>query len=94
MKQIAQDVYLIEGLPICNVYLLVSDTRLTLVDAGVAGAVGRIVAQIEDGGYAPSQLASIVVTHAHADHTGGIPELVRRFGAQVIACLGRAAGLR
>jgi len=85
MKQIAQDVYLIEGLRICNVYLLVSDTRLTLVDAGVAGAVGRIVAQIEGGGYAPSELESIVVTHAHADHTGGIPELVRRFGAQVIA---------
>ena len=47
MKQIAQGVYLIEGLRICNVYLLVSDTRLTLVDAGVAGAVDRIVAQIE-----------------------------------------------
>jgi len=31
MKQIAQDVYLIEGLRVCNVYLLISDSRLTLV---------------------------------------------------------------
>jgi glyoxylase-like metal-dependent hydrolase (beta-lactamase superfamily II) len=85
MRQIAQDVYLIEGLRVCNVYLLVSDTGLTLVDAGVAGAVDRIVAQIEGGGYAPSELESIVVTHAHTDHTGGVAELVRRFGARVIA---------
>ena len=30
-------------------------------------------------------LKTIVLTHAHSDHTGGLAELVRRSGAQVLA---------
>ena len=85
MKQIAQDVYLIEGLRTSNVYLLVSDTGLTLIDAGMAGDADQIAAQIEDEGYGLSELAAILITHAHADHTGSVAALVRRSGAQVIA---------
>lgn len=85
MKQIVQDVYLIEGLRTSNVYLLVSDTGLTLIDAGMAGDADQIAAQIQEGGYALSELATIIITHAHADHTGSVAALVRRSGAQVIA---------
>ncbi|MGM0401113.1 MAG: MBL fold metallo-hydrolase [Chloroflexota bacterium] len=86
MKRIAQGLYLIEGLRMCNVlYLLVSDTVLTLVDAGLSCHVDRIVGQIEEDGYEPSALESVLVTHAHTDHIGGIPELVRRFDAKVMA---------
>ncbi len=84
MKEIVPDVYRIEGLSTANVYLLVTGTDLTLVDGGMARDVKQIVAQIEEV-YDPSSLASILVTHAHGDHTGGIPELVQRFDADVIA---------
>lgn len=85
MKPIAQDVYLLEGLRTGNVYLLLSDGGLTLVDAAMAGDGARIVAQIGGGGYDPASLRSVVVTHAHPDHIGGLPELVRRFDPEVIA---------
>jgi glyoxylase-like metal-dependent hydrolase (beta-lactamase superfamily II) len=85
MKQIAQDVYLIEGLRASNVYLLVSDAGLTLIDAGMAGDADQIAAQIQGGGYALSELATIIITHVHTDHTGSVAALVRRSGAQVIA---------
>ncbi|MBN1955946.1 MAG: MBL fold metallo-hydrolase [Anaerolineae bacterium] len=85
MKPIVQDVYLLDGLRMGNVYLLLSDGGLTLVDAAMAGDGARIVAQIEGSGYDPASLRSVVVTHAHPDHVGGLPELVRRFDPEVIA---------
>ena len=85
MKQIGQDMYLFEGLRGCNTYLLVSDSGLTLVDSGMAGDVDRILAQIRQLDLDPSNVRSIVITHAHTDHIGGAAGLARRFGAAVIA---------
>jgi glyoxylase-like metal-dependent hydrolase (beta-lactamase superfamily II) len=85
VKRIAHNLYVIEGLRGANVYVLGSDAALTLVDAGMAGDVDKIVAQIEEGGYDPSQLESILVTHVHTDHIGGVPKLVRRLGVGVMA---------
>jgi glyoxylase-like metal-dependent hydrolase (beta-lactamase superfamily II) len=87
MRQIIPDVYLIEGLrsDSGNVYLLVSGEGLTLVDSGLAGAADQIVAQLQEAGYAISELRAIVLTHAHGDHMGSVAELARRSGAQVLA---------
>jgi len=87
MRQIVPDVYLIEGLrsDSGNVYLLVSEEGLTLVDSGLAGAADQIEAQLQEAGYATSELRAIVLTHAHGDHMGSVAELARRSGAQVLA---------
>lgn len=85
MKRITQGVYLMEEMRGCNAYLLVSEVGLTLVDTGLASDVSRMVTQIEKAGLDPSDLRSIVVTHAHADHIGGLAGLVQRFGSDVIA---------
>ena len=81
LRQVVSNVYSIEGLRGANVYLLVSDKGLTLVDSGLAADVERIAAQLLEAGYALSDLHSIVLTHAHGDHTGGAVELARRSGA-------------
>lgn len=85
MRQVVTNVYLMEGLRGSNVYLLISDKRLTLVDSGLTGDVDRIAAQLQGAGYALSELHNIVLTHAHGDHTGGAVELARRSSAQVLA---------
>jgi glyoxylase-like metal-dependent hydrolase (beta-lactamase superfamily II) len=85
MRQIVPDVYLIEGLRASHVYLLVSKGGLTLVDTGSPGEAARIVSELEEGGYALSDLRAIVLTHCHADHTGSAAELARRSGARVLA---------
>jgi glyoxylase-like metal-dependent hydrolase (beta-lactamase superfamily II) len=85
MRQIAKNVYLIEGVRVSNVYLLVSDGQLALVDTGMAGDVDQIVAQIEAQGYSPAHLRTVLLTHAHSDHVGGAAGLLRRFDVEILA---------
>lgn len=85
MRQVVSGVYLIEGLRVSHVYVLASEEGLTLIDSGAPGEADKIVKQIEEAGYASSDIRAIVMTHAHSDHTGCMAELARRSGAQVLA---------
>jgi glyoxylase-like metal-dependent hydrolase (beta-lactamase superfamily II) len=85
MLEILPDVYRMTDLRMANVYLLVTGEDLFLVDSGMPGDVKQIEAQMQEQGFALSALRTIVLTHAHVDHVGSVPELVRRSGAQVLA---------
>jgi glyoxylase-like metal-dependent hydrolase (beta-lactamase superfamily II) len=85
MRKLVENVYQLEGLGMAQVYLLTSDDGLALVDTGRPGQADQIELEIESGGFSASDLRCIVITHAHADHTGSLAELVRRTGAQVWA---------
>lgn len=66
-----------------NVYLVVSDQGLLLVDTGIPGSAGRICRFIEAMGRDPRELGDIVLTHFHADHVGSAAALRARTGARV-----------
>lgn len=85
MREVVPAIYMIEGLRGSNVYLLVSGKELTLVDSGLTGEAKQIAAQLQEAGFALSELRAIVLTHAHGDHTGNAAELARRSGAEVLA---------
>jgi len=68
-----------------NAYLLVDDNDLTLVDTGFFGRADRILAQVKELGYSPSDINRIIITHHHADHIGSLAELKRVTQAEVIA---------
>jgi glyoxylase-like metal-dependent hydrolase (beta-lactamase superfamily II) len=84
MQEILPNLFLIDGMT-SNAYLLVAADGLLLVDSGPPHQAPHIVDQLAQGGYSLSDLRSLVLTHAHADHTGSATELVRLSGAQVIA---------
>ncbi len=85
MQEVVSNVYMIEGLRAVNVFVIVEDAGLTLIDTGTSGAVNAIIAQLDAAGYAVSDIKRIIITHAHSDHIGGLAELVKRSGAQVMA---------
>ncbi len=69
-----------------NVFLL-TERKLTLVDTGYKGGARRVLSEVSRLGYAPSDIANIVITHHHADHVGNIFELKRASQAKVFAHL-------
>ncbi|MFQ5919306.1 MAG: MBL fold metallo-hydrolase, partial [Thermoplasmata archaeon] len=57
--------------------------RLLLVDTTYTAGAPDIVAYLEEIGYKPSDLTSIVITHVHPDHVSGLAALVEASEAEV-----------
>ncbi|WP_019203819.1 MBL fold metallo-hydrolase [Tsukamurella sp. 1534] len=66
-----------------NTLALVDGADVTLVDAGWAGDVDRVIAQLAAIGRRPEDVRAVLVTHAHIDHVGGAAKLHERYGTPV-----------
>ncbi|MEB2843041.1 MBL fold metallo-hydrolase [Rhizobiales bacterium RZME27] len=59
-----------------NAFLVNTGDRLVLIDAGTGDllgpALGKLVANIEASGYKTAQIDHVILTHIHADHSGGL----------------------
>jgi glyoxylase-like metal-dependent hydrolase (beta-lactamase superfamily II) len=69
-----------------NSYLLAdADGSLILVDAGLRRAHRKVLAALDQLGKRPEDVQRILLTHAHADHAGGLKATQRATGAAVLA---------
>ena len=61
-----------------NAYLINTGKNLVLVDAGAAKlfgpSLGFILQNMRAAGYDPAQVDTVVITHLHPDHVGGIAD--------------------
>lgn len=59
-----------------NAYLVNDGERLVLIDAGTGtlfGPVaGKLIRHLEASGYRADQVDAVILTHIHADHSGGL----------------------
>jgi len=78
----------------CHVYLLDGGEELALIDAGSGMEPERLVANIEADGYDPRKIGKILLTHAHADHSGGCRFWHDTFGVEVHCSVKAAQFLR
>src|SRR5208283_3897805 len=69
----------------CHVYLVDGGNEMALIDAGVGLEAERIYANILADGLDIHKLKYILLTHAHADHSGGCRYWKQQFGVQVLA---------
>jgi glyoxylase-like metal-dependent hydrolase (beta-lactamase superfamily II) len=57
-----------------NVFAIL-ESEVTLVDAGIAGSLGRIERGLADVGRSLSDVRRVVITHGHPDHAGTAADL-------------------
>ncbi len=84
MKSIAPNLYSFDGLMMGRVYLIEDPDGLTIIDGGIAQSTKAILDQITGSGRKLTDVKRILLTHAHPDHVGALPELQARSGGQMI----------
>ena len=82
--ELVPGVHMVEGSRGGNVYLLVSDDGMALVDAALPGYDAPIASYISSLGKSTSELRYILLTHSHPDHSGAVPFLTRQSAARVL----------
>ncbi len=86
-RRLAEGVYMVGGPDLsdprdCLCYLVQGPEARVLVDCGAGPSAARILDLVQEAaGQPPSHL---LLTHAHIDHAGGVAELVRLCGCQVL----------
>ncbi|HEX9575707.1 MAG TPA: subclass B3 metallo-beta-lactamase [Myxococcales bacterium] len=66
-------------------FLIATPKGHVLIDGGFVESAPQIVRNIDKLGFKLEDVKVLVVSHAHFDHAGGLSELKRRTGAQVVA---------
>jgi glyoxylase-like metal-dependent hydrolase (beta-lactamase superfamily II) len=85
MKEILEGVQMIEGIGSAMVFVLGSPESFTLIDTGIFKRTHLLIAQLENTHYSARNLRTIVLTHCHCDHIGGVTELVKWSDAKIAA---------
>jgi glyoxylase-like metal-dependent hydrolase (beta-lactamase superfamily II) len=81
--EVAQGVHRFDD-GVVNWYLVEDGDRLALVDAGFPGDWNGLEAGLRSLDRSPSDLAAIVLTHAHVDHLGFAERARRELGAEIL----------
>ena len=68
-----------------NAYAVVDDDGVVLVDTGLPGRADKVANAIEETRRRIGEVHTILLTHWHPDHVGGVAELRRRSGARIVA---------
>ena len=74
------------GLGHVNMYGLVDDRGLTVVDPGLPGPKSwkALKERLKTAGYSVKDIHTVVVTHSHPDHFGGAGRIKKEAGAELI----------
>jgi glyoxylase-like metal-dependent hydrolase (beta-lactamase superfamily II) len=92
--QLADNLWLVDNLRASNVYIIGGVDGAAIVDSGTRGSAAAILAELRRAGFDPAQVRALIVTHAHVDHIGSLPELYSATGAPIYAPSGETAAIQ
>jgi glyoxylase-like metal-dependent hydrolase (beta-lactamase superfamily II) len=79
---------------IVNSFVIDGDEGVTLIDTGLPRLHRTIVTALPQIGRSVTDIAALVLTHSHRDHTGGAAHLKASSGAPVYASASDSAAIR
>ncbi|MCB8881229.1 MBL fold metallo-hydrolase [Acidisoma cellulosilytica] len=78
----------------CNAWLIETGDGLVLFDAGAGRDIASIFAELTTNGLDPADIKHIFLTHAHADHSGGVAPILDQLSRPVTLYAGEEAAAR
>lgn len=67
----------------CNIYLIDGEGELALIDSGAGADVYPVLSNIKKDGFNPENITKIILTHHHADHSGGCKKIKEATSAEI-----------
>jgi glyoxylase-like metal-dependent hydrolase (beta-lactamase superfamily II) len=88
-KIIQDGVYLIGGPDIsrsddATSFIVDFHGELVMIDAGAGGSSRILQKNIEDVGFDPASITTLILTHNHIDHIGSAPYFRKKFGCKIV----------
>ena len=80
--EILPGIHQIDGVN-CNCYLVKENNGWTLIDTGMPWSAKKILSYISSIGCQPADIKTIIITHCHIDHIGGLDAVRKATGAKV-----------
>ena len=91
MREVAEGIWEVPILRgFVNVYVVLGES-VAVIDAGLPGRAREVISAVERLGRPSRDVATIVMTHHHIDHSGALASLQRETGAIVYASAPEAA---
>lgn len=89
-QKVTDDIYQVGGGNLTSpedaaIYLVRSDDRAALVDAGCGYSQSQLLQNIEACGVKLDRIEYLLITHCHFDHTGGAQAVRDRTGCKIVA---------
>ncbi|MBN1696584.1 MAG: MBL fold metallo-hydrolase [Spirochaetales bacterium] len=85
MIRIKDNVFQVEKLKSGQVYVLVDNGSVILIDSGFIGDMAVIERQLDEMNIKMKRISTIILTHCHIDHTANLNAIKRASNARIIA---------
>jgi len=83
MIKINDNIFQFENLRVGQMYLIIQDEDITLVDTGMIGDLSSIKKQLSDMDISFEQINNIIITHHHMDHTFNLKKISKLSDAKI-----------
>lgn len=85
MQRIDDDLLVIDNIGTANVFCVGSRKEYILIDSGIFMKTNYLISALEENKYKLENLKTIILTHCHCDHIGGVKKLLDNSNAKVAA---------
>ena len=82
--EVLSGVHAVPSIRLSRIYLIEGE-QLVLIDSGLPWNVGTVMRYISSIGRRPEELALVLMTHSHPDHSTGAHGISKRTGAEIVA---------
>jgi hydroxyacylglutathione hydrolase len=81
--EITSGIHQVNGIRGANCYLVITGSRMLLIDTGMPGNGKKIINYIKGLGRNPADMSWVILTHADIDHIGSAAEMKKMVGVKL-----------